>query len=158
MRKLLFAALAILAAPLSAQQVPSAMVPMQPCRLLDTRLPTGSPPLTAGTIYQIAVRKTTEELEEGACGVPEEANSIFVTPIATGATGGGNVTLWASDLLQPESSSFNFRGNGTDSSGTFVRLCAPPLLECSDVDMSIKVAISDTHLVLDLVGYTIPLP
>lgn len=142
----------------SAQQVPSAFVPMQPCRILDTRLPAGSPPLTAGATYQIKVRMTAEELlEPGACGVPEEANSVFLTTIATGATSGGNVTIWASDLTAPASTSFNFRGNGTDSSATFSRLCAPPILECSDVDISYRVGFSNTHLVLDLVGYTIPL-
>jgi len=151
-------ALAALLTPslLAAQSVPSLFTPIQPCRLFDSRFPAGSLPLVAGTTYQIAVRKTASQLEEGACGVPEAANAIFVTPIATGAVDRGYVRLWASDLLTPVSSTFNFRGNGQDSSGTFVRLCAPPLNECSAVDMSIRVELNDSHVILDLVGYTTP--
>lgn len=133
----------------SAQQVPSSFVPMQPCRLFDSRLPTESSPLAAGTTHQIAVR--------GICGIPEEANAIFVNVHAVGATGEGYVMVWASDLTAPAAASLTFRGNGADSSGTFSRLCAPPLLECSEVDLSIRPEINSTHVILDVVGYTLPL-
>lgn len=146
---LLVLALGCPLAPLAAQQVRSTITPMHPCRLYDSRLPEGSPPLVKETIHQMAVR--------GVCGVPESANSILVTAVAVGATGPGNVKIWASDLLAPVSSSFNFRGNGADSSATVVRLCAPPIDKCTGVGISVMTFFNDSHVIIDIVGYTEPL-
>jgi hypothetical protein len=150
MRKLLMMFVCLsLPAVAEAQKVPSSFTPIQPCRLFDSRELPGGQPLTNGVTYQIAVR--------GECGVPETANAVFLTAVSTGATAAGFVKIWASDLLPPDASTFNFRGNGDDSSSTFARLCAPPLLECSEVDLSFRIAFTPTHLILDVAGYTEPL-
>lgn len=133
---------------LNAQQGPSTVTVIQPCRLFDSRELPGGQPLQNGITYQIQAR--------GQCGIPESANAIFVTVVTTGADAAGHLTVWASDLTQPAASTMNFRGNGADSSATFSRLCAPPLLECSEVDLSFRISTSPTHVILDVVGYTEP--
>jgi hypothetical protein len=140
--------LSLVAVGVHAQQVPSNFTPTTPCRLFDSRTGPGQP-LQVATTYQIAVR--------GQCSVPADANAVFLSVVATGATGPGNVTVWASDLLQPTATTMNFRGIGTDSSATFSRLCAPPYAECGGVDLSIKAGVTPTHVILDVVGYTQPL-
>lgn len=149
--------LALVSVPALAQEVPSTFTPRHSCRIFDSRFPSGSPALPAGGTVQIAVRRTAEELADGACGVPLEANSVFLVATAVGASGEGYVKIWASDLVPPVMSTLTFRGNGVDSSLAVSRLCAPPLLECSEVDLSIRPEITKTHLVIDLVGYTTPI-
>lgn len=135
---------------LAAQQGNSNLTVVQPCRLFDSRDLPGGQPLQNGTTYQIQAR--------GYCGIPEEANAVFLTVTATGASTPGHLTVWASDLVQPPASTMNYRGGGADSSATFSRLCAPPLLECSDVDLSFRLSSAPSHVILDVVGWTELLP
>lgn len=139
-----------LVAPVAAQQGPSSLTIIQPCRLLDSRELPGGNPLQNGTTLQIPVR--------GYCGVPEEANAIFFTVVSTGSTGAGHLTVWPSDLTQPVASTMNYNGGVTNSSSSFSRLCAPPLNECTGVDLSIRPSVSPTHVIIDIVGYTELLP
>jgi hypothetical protein len=136
--------------PLVAQQGPSSLTVIQPCRLFDSRVLPGGQPLQPGTTYQIQAR--------GSCAIPEEANAIFFTVAATGAASVGNVKVWASDLTEPLAPTMSFRGYGTDTSASFSRLCAPPLVECSAVDLSIRPSFAAAHVILDVVGFTEPLP
>src|SRR6185295_15080105 len=110
-----FLAVVLLPATALGQQVPSSFTPMQPCRLYDSR-EVQVAPLANGVTYQIPVR--------GRCGIPGTANAVFLTVVASGAAAPGFVKIWASDLLAPAPSTFNFRGNGDDSSATVARLCA----------------------------------
>jgi hypothetical protein len=86
------------AAPETAGAAPTtaALVPLQPCRLLDTRL--GDRP-TAGSTLRVEIA--------GACGVPVDATSVVVTLTVTGATAAGFVTGWDGAGAHPEVSNLN---------------------------------------------------
>jgi hypothetical protein len=142
--------LAVSVAPLAAQQGASSVTVIQPCRLLDSRELPGGAPLLNGFTYQIQAR--------GACGIPETANAVLLTVAMTGATSAGHLTIWPSDLLQPAASTLNYNGYGAVSSAAFARLCAPPLIECSGVDLSFRLSSAPSHVILDVVGYTELLP
>jgi hypothetical protein len=145
-RSVLFVCLLILvgSSSLFAQPLPSKFVPLAPCRLFDSRVVPGSM-LLNGTITYIAAR--------GDCNIPETANAVFVTVATTGALSAGHLTIYGSDILLPSASTMNYRGFGTDSASTFVRLCYP-VEECSGVDTAIHVSTTPTHVILDVVGYT----
>lgn len=150
MLKRLLTATALLLATLSslpatAQQGPSSTTIIQPCRLYDSRdFQPG--PLTNGVTYQLKAR--------GSCGIPEDANGILFTVASVDASSSGWITVWASDLLLPLSPTVHFDGSGVDSSAGWSRLCAPPILECSDVDLSFRIAFTPSHVILDVVGWT----
>jgi hypothetical protein len=143
------------AAAVAAQPVPSLAVPLDPCRIFDSRTDPGTV-LLNGTTTLIAVRDL--------CLIPANANGVFLTAAATGATSAGHLIVWGGETLLPAASSMNYRGNGVDSSGLFARLCYPQL-ECGvatygsgTADLAVRVVAAPTHVILDIVGYTVPMP
>ena len=109
-----------LADPVAAAAIPSAAyVPVQPCRLADTRLGGGFARLDALSV-QIPTR--------GVCGIPSNATSLALTLTVVSPQAAGFLTAWPSDQPRPVVSNVNFgagqiRANGSitrvDGSGSF---------------------------------------
>lgn len=147
LKKLLLSA-AILAAclPAGAQVLPSAYVPLSPCRLYDSRVDAPEAKLAAGTDYYLPVR--------GSCGVPANANAVALLVTTTEATGHGWFRVWESSLPVPAAGNVHF-DVATATAMTWVRLCYPAG-ECAD-DIAVRVSTVPAHVILDVVGYTAPL-
>jgi hypothetical protein len=97
----------VVAAPVVAPSVahaavgaPSRYLPVEPCRLLDTR-EAGST-LSAGTSIDV-------EVTGGTCGVDADATAAVVTVTAVTPGGPGHVTLWPTGESRPETSVLNYR-------------------------------------------------
>jgi hypothetical protein len=113
-----------------------------PCRLVDTRQPTGpfgGPQLTCGDERLFIVA--------GACGVPSGAKAVSLNATATTTSGAGNLRLYARGAPTPAVSALNWsagqtRGNNAiiplSASGHIATTCAPS---------------GTTHLIIDVNGY-----
>lgn len=145
MKRILFGlGMLFLAGAALAQPVPSLFVPLQPCRMYDSR-PIGR--FTAGSTHYFAVRET--------CNVPATASAVALTAVAFNPSANGHVKIFESNGAQPDASSFNFRGvSGGDSSYVTSLLCYPEL-ECAGVDLAVYVY-QETDIILDVVGYYVP--
>ena len=105
-----------------------------PCRVLDTRLPSGSPPITS---LDVAVSAT-------ACGIPSaaQADVLSVTVVPPGPL--GYMTLWPQGQTMPVASTLNALDGSVTSNLAIVPTASG----------SISVFPSNpTHVVMDISGY-----
>jgi hypothetical protein len=128
----------VLTAPVGtrAASATAALVPLQPCRMLDTRH--GERP-APGAIVRVEAAD--------ACGVPADATSVVVTLTATGASAPGFVTGWDGAGARPEVSNLN-HGAGETRANTAV-------LPLSDGGFSLFTQAA-AHLVVDVAGAFVP--
>ena len=103
----LSATLAVTATP--ASPGPARFYTLPPCRVLDTRNPTGAyagPALAAGAERTFALA--------GRCGIPATARAVSANLTVVGATGGGDLRAFPADLpALPTASAINFRAGQT---------------------------------------------
>ena len=135
MRRIIFA----LASIAGAQ---TAFYPVTPCRIADTRTPTGGGTIAAGGIRTVRVA--------GLCGVPTTATAgnMNLTAVPRGPL--GYLTAWPAGQPQPLTSVLN------DPAGLIAGNASTLLLGTSG---AINVYATDaTDLVIDLTGYYAPLP
>ncbi|MGZ4804758.1 MAG: CAP domain-containing protein [Ilumatobacteraceae bacterium] len=111
----------------------AAYVPVQPCRLADTRHPGGYARLDASTIQIRA---------GGVCGIPANATSVALTLTVVGPQAAGFLTAWPADQARPLASNVNYdvgqiRANGSitrvDASGSFRVFTSVPANVVADV-------------------------
>ena len=110
---------------------------MTPCRVLDTRQPTGSQPITS---LNVAVTSS-------ACGVPVAAQAHVFSVTAVPPGGLGYLTLWPQSQTQPLASTLNALDGAITSNLAIV--------PTTNGSMS-AFASNPTHLVLDISGYFAP--
>jgi hypothetical protein len=122
------------------EQPPAArFVPVQPCRLLDTRGPDTHNPTAApiaGAIVEVDVA--------GQCGVPASAVAAALTVTAVVPTEAGYLTVFPPDDGRPNISTVNYRAGQTVANLQLTRLAA------GDVDVYTRAA---SHIVVDVSGY-----
>lgn len=90
---------------------------VSPCRLLDTREPTGAlggPALAPGQTRVFVVANT--------CGIPVSARAISANVTATQPTQGGFLTLFPGNSSQPLASHVNFRAGQTRANNAVLSL------------------------------------
>lgn len=130
-------------APLSLQTGVLRFYPTTPCRLLDTRLPTQGPFLTAGI-------SRTAPLYTPGCGLPPPKAafaSINVTVVPRTASL-GYLTAWTSGVPQPFISTLN------SPKGRVVSNAA--IIWFGDVSTMSIFATDDTDVIVDVNGYFAP--
>jgi hypothetical protein len=108
---------------------------LAPCRLADTR---SSSPLAAGVpaVFPAA----------GSCGIPSGAVAVVVNTTVLDPTAPGNLKIYPSGLLSPQTSAVNFPA-GTNRGGFAI----VPLGLKGEIDALVSAGIAD--LVLDVTGY-----
>lgn len=114
-----------------------------PCRLFDTRNPTGpygGPQLAAG-----ATRSFTAT---GLCGVPAGAKAIVTNLTIVFPTGVGELRVGASGAPIPETSAISFSGGQTRANNGIIRLSAGGAF-----DVFCGLPSGGTHAILDITGY-----
>jgi hypothetical protein len=98
---------------------PSAFYTLTPCRVVDTRNPTGplgGPALLAGGDRTFSVT--------GVCGIPSTARALSANVTATGGTDAGDLRLYAAGAAQPPSSSINYGAGQTRANSARIPLGA----------------------------------
>jgi hypothetical protein len=106
-----------------------------PCRVLDTRLPAGAPPISGRLDVAIAA---------GPCGVPAAAQAHVLSATAVPAGALGFLTSWPQGQIQPNVSTLNALDGVVTSNLAIV----------PSINGSISALPSNpSHLILDVFGY-----
>jgi subtilisin family serine protease len=114
-----------------------------PCRLLDTRGPTGTwggPALSAGSDRTFPVA--------GRCGIPSSAKAVSVNVTVTGPTSPGFLTLYAGATPLPLVSTINYSPGQTRANNAVVKLGA-----AGDLTARCGQGGGTANMVLDVNGY-----
>lgn len=141
-----------LAAPCLADEI----VPVYPCRMLDTRNTTTGY-LSPGTTLDFAVRAAPLSPAPGqggqsGCSVPYNATGAVLHLVAIQPSGNGHVLMWPHGTPQPVASVLNVTALQTESTSTVALFAA----NGPAMDISVKNVGFSTYWVVDLVGYTVP--
>jgi len=116
---------------------------LAPCRLVDTRNPTGArggPALGAGAVRSFPVA--------AACGIPASAWALALNVTVTQPTAAGNVRLFPGGTPVPPTSSVNYAAGATRGNNAIVALG-----EAGDLSALASQAAGSVHLILDVTGY-----
>jgi hypothetical protein len=114
-----------------------------PCRLVDTRNPTGpygGPALSANTTRTFSVG--------GRCGIPATAKSISFNVVVAQAEAAGNLRLYATGTQIPSASAINYRAGQTRSNNGFARLGS-----AAGLDVRCDQPSGNAHVIIDVNGY-----
>lgn len=122
--------------PVSAAGAPSRFVPLQPCRLLDTRTGAGVVPADGTIDVQVV---------SDACGVPSNATAAALTITVDHPSGPGFVTAWPAGSTRPEASMLNYRPGEI--------IANSQLLQIGSGGRVSLYTLSATALVVDVSGY-----
>jgi hypothetical protein len=100
--------------------VPTALYPLTPCRVIDTRV--GSGALGEGSAL---VSNATRNFDvAGACGIPAAAVAISANVTITNNGAQGELVLFPSDVSRPNTSAISFRAFKTRANNALVYLSA----------------------------------
>lgn len=108
---------------------------LPPCRLADTR---DASPLSAGVPVAFPAA--------GSCGIPSDAVAVAVNAAVIGPTAQGNLQVYPSGLLSPQTSIINFPPGTNRASFAIL-----PLGLKGEIDARISAGTAD--LILDVTGY-----
>ncbi|HYK41921.1 MAG TPA: carboxypeptidase regulatory-like domain-containing protein [Thermoanaerobaculia bacterium] len=130
--------------PITACGAGRAFFTLPPCRVLDTRNPTGAyggPSLAGGATRTFTIA--------GQCGVPLTATAIAVNFTVTGSTGGGFTTLFPAGTTLPLASTSNFSAGQTRANNAI-----PPLNGVGDLSIFCGMGVGQTvDVIIDVAGY-----
>jgi hypothetical protein len=155
-------ALALAAPKASAQVIAERLVfnSLQPCRIVDTRA--GGGPLSPGVPRAFHVVGDDGDFPgqggaAGGCGVPgflgeAQAQAVVFNFVAVRPAGVGNLRAWPSDRSAPTASVLNYAavpGGLNIANGITVAVRQ----DHEGGDLTIQADGSETHLVVDVVGY-----
>ncbi|MBI5087601.1 MAG: SGNH/GDSL hydrolase family protein [Actinobacteria bacterium] len=118
---------------------PSSYLPVDACRLLDTR--DGGVPLTPDT--ELALDPA------GACGIADGAVALAMSVTVTDASSDGFVTVWPFGVTRPLASAVNFGAGETRTNGTVIELGATGQLTA-------WTSAATAHVVIDVTGVFVP--
>jgi hypothetical protein len=118
-----------------------------PCRVVDTRNPTGAfggPALSSGSsrVFTLA----------GHCGIPAGAVAVAMNVTAVNAGGGGYVTLFPGDQAVPGTSSINFIAGQNRANNAVIKLSNSGTLGV----WSVVGGTGQVDFIIDVVGYFVP--
>jgi branched-subunit amino acid transport protein len=125
---------------------PGRFYTLSPCRLVDTRNPTGGLGLGGPALVASTRRNFTLT---GVCGIPTTAKAISVNLTVTGAAAPGFLSLFPGNGIVPATSNINFSIGQTRANNAVVLLA-------TDGNGSLAVlngAVGTTHFILDVNGY-----
>jgi hypothetical protein len=130
---------------------PYSFYPLTPCRVVDTRGPTGpqgGPALSANTTRNFTI------IGVNGCGVPATAKAAAMNVTAILASDGGDLRIWPYQSPVPLASVINFStADFALANGAII-----PLANIGGVDISVQTDMpagssGTVHLVIDVAGY-----
>jgi hypothetical protein len=113
---------------------------LTPCRLLDTRLPGGSP---------LTSLQTRTFIASGACGIPASATAIAANVTVVSPSGPGYLTLYPAGHPKPLASTINFQAGQTRANNAVLGLSFTGAFAASPLVSGA----GSVHLVIDVSGY-----
>jgi hypothetical protein len=119
---------------------------VQPCRLLDTRNPTGpsgGPALSNGVARTFPVT--------GLCNIPSTAKSVAINLAVVSPGDTGDIRLYPAGAMPPAASAINFHPGAIRSSNTVMLLGVSGQMSAL-LDMP-PGSVAMTHFVVDVYGY-----
>ncbi len=137
-------------------------VPLDPCRIIDTRLSAGGKMEPNATRNFRVVGTTGFEAQggnAGGCGVPAgatqpQAAAVMLNIVAIDAEGAGNMRAWEFNQPMPNASSINYQRLSPNPMNIANGLIVPIAgLSTLDFDLSVMASFSRVHLVADVAGY-----
>jgi len=130
--------------PPSAPAPPADFFALPPCRVIDTRNPTGpfgGPSLFAGLGRTFA-------LADGSCAIPASARALSVNVTVTQPTAPGNLRLHPAGTAVPTVSSLNYGAAQTRGNNAIV-----PLSSTAGLAIYCAQASGTAHVIVDVNGY-----
>lgn len=138
-------------------------VPLDPCRIIDTRKPGAGGMLTPGNVRSFHVAGTagfdTQGGNAGGCGVPMGgatepiAAAVAINLVAIQAQGSGHFLAWEFGQPVPLASVINY-----DKLAPFFNIANGTILPIAGIssvakDLSVRADFNGAHLVADVTGY-----
>jgi len=120
-------------------------VPVEPCRLIDSRLRIGQE-ITDDTTHALFVWNR--------CGIPYDAVALLVTVTAVNPSGSGHLTVYSYTAPRPLASSLNFN-RGLTASGLVLTKISTAISDQGQA-LRIHARVSDggsLHWIVDVVAY-----
>ena len=114
---------------------PAKFVPVEPCRLIDTRHDQPG---------RLAVDQTVTVQATGRCDLPAGATSVAISLTAAGATRDGYLTVWPHGRARPDTSMLNVARGDTRANSGLVRLGDTGAIDVFDN--------AGGHLIVDVTG------
>lgn len=137
-------------------------VPLDPCRIIDTRLSTAGK-MQPNVVRDFRVVGTTgfeaQGGKAGGCAVPSGATqplaaAVMVNLVAIDAEGAGNMRAWEFNQPMPNASSINYQRLTPNPMNIANGLIVPITgISTLDFDLSVMASFSRVHLVADVAGY-----
>lgn len=137
-------------------------VPLDPCRIIDTRLSTTGK-MQPNVVRDFKVVGTTgfeaQGGKAGGCGVPSGATqplaaAVMLNIVAVEAEGAGNMRAWEFNQPMPNASSINYQRLSPNPMNIANGLIVPIAgISTLDFDLSVMASFSRVHLVADVAGY-----
>jgi hypothetical protein len=137
-------------------------VPLDPCRIIDTRL-SSQGKMDPNVVRDFKVVGTTgfeaQGGTAGGCGIPAggttpAAAAVMVNLVAVDAEGGGNMRAWEFNQSMPNTSSINYQHLSPNTMNIANGLIVPIAgVSTLDFDLSVMASFSRVHLVADVSGY-----
>ena len=119
---------------------------LTPCRVVDTRGPTGTyggPALLAGSNRTFVFN--------GQCSVPPTAVSVALNVVAVSPTAAGFLTLWPGGVPRPLASTINYKIGSIRANNAIISEGA-----LKDIAVYCGQVAGTTDLVIDVYGYFAP--
>lgn len=137
-------------------------VPLDPCRIIDTRLSTAGK-MQPNVVRDFKVVGTTDFEAQGGkaggCGVPAGGTSpmaaaVMLNIVAVDAEGPGNMRAWEFNQPMPNTSSINYQRLSPNPMNIANGLIVPIAgISTLAADLSVMASFSRVHLVADVAGY-----
>lgn len=137
----------LLAASSASAAGPYQLFTLTPCRVVDTRNPTGplgGPSLAAGTTRSFPIT--------GTCGIPSTAKAVVFNVAVVSPTGSGNLRIWPYNTTMPLVATVNFdAGEPAIANGAIAPLTTDPT---ANISVFLQAGTGyHADLVLDVTGY-----
>jgi len=147
---LLVGVIGLLAASVAEAAGPYQFFSITPCRIVDTRGPTGvtgGPALSSGVARNFPI-----DVAPAACGIPSTAKAATLNVTFVGPTKPGYLTIWPFNTTQPVVSTVNANaGEPAIANGAIVPLTVDPSFNISIYYGTNQAGTS--HVIVDATGY-----
>jgi len=138
-------------------------VPVDPCRIVDTRVAGGAIPANTSRNFLVSGAVTGQGGTAAGCEAPRQetkplAISAYVLAVPATGSAAGVLTAYPSDQVAPaigEGSTVNFAAGEVVGNTTNISLCEPSSCP-SDGEFAILARNTNQHVVVDVQGYFYP--
>ena len=131
------------AAPPDEAVVLGGYVPLQPTRVLDTRIGLGAPDAPLGPRGMLELKAT------GVAGVPADATAVMLNLTGVAPSAATYVTVWPAGRGRPTASNLNLRSGETRANAVAIGVGTGGRIALFNFD-------GTTELVVDVTGYMLP--